>query len=78
MVLIFNFFRKTKEPEVVGILQLLIKPKGSRLEEKIESMDEMLAHIGLDEPTENLVNRYCSLVSNSISIFRERFQNNSK
>jgi len=70
--------RKTKELEVVGVLQLLIKPKGSRLEEKIENMDEMLAHIGLDEPTENLVNRYCSLVSNSIAIFRERFQNISK
>jgi len=68
------FKRKKDEPEVVGILQLLIKPKGSRLEEKIDNMDEMLSHIGLDEPTENLVNRYCSLISNSIAIFRERFQ----
>lgn len=66
--------RNTDEAEVVGIFQLLIKPKGGRAEEKIENVDEMLAHIGLDEPTENLVNRYCSLIANSIEIFRERLQ----
>mgnify|MGYP001218799681 CR=1 FL=1 len=72
---VLNFSeRNSGEPEVVGILQLLIKPKGGRAEEKIENIDEMLTHIGLDDPTENLVNKYCGLIANSIQIFRERNQ----
>jgi len=69
--------RNTGEPEVVGVLQLLIKPKGGRAEEKIENIDEMLTNIGLDDPTENLVNKYCGLIANSIQIFRERNSSSS-
>ena len=55
--------RGTSENEVIGVLQMIMKPKNPRNDEHITFDENTVNIIGLDEPTDMLINNFAKFIS---------------
>lgn len=66
VIFIKYFFRETKVDKVIGILQLVVKPRGIKSKTKIEDLDAFIDNVGAEEPIENFVNVFSGLIMTSL------------
>ena len=67
-------FSNPDDKEIIGILQVIIKPKGHKIpEEDYNTTDEVANFIGLDEPTEVLIGKMATIIAISMNVYVSKF-----